>query len=912
MPIEDYEGFVDEDEDVAYNEASLDPAWEQQQKKTFTAWCNAHLKKASEQIEDITVDLRNGRNLMKLLEVISGEKLPKPEKGKMRFHKIANVNKSLDFIESKGVKLVSIGAAEIVDGNVKMTLGMIWTIILRFSIQNILIEDTSAKDGLLLWCKRQTAPYGINVDNFSTSFKDGRAFCAIINRNRPELLSFDVLNKETPLANLNLAFDAAEKLDIPRMLDAEDMVKSIKPDERSVMAYVSTMYHRLGTNKKAVAVQRLTNVLKPFRENERLVELCELLSDGLLKWLLKKLQYFQLRTPLLSVEQAEGLQMETRNYFCQEKPDRQEEKARLETTYNTLQTRLRLFNRLTCVPATEKSIAAIDERWNELEVADKSFEVWILGELQRLRRLEYLISKFENRCRTHELWAKGKPEYLANKDYLSANLPEVRAMKKKLEAFQSELVANDDRIERIQVLRGELRDVQYHDMDAVERRFSSIVYNTDNIKKLSDFRNGELDRLLIILDEADTLHLEFAKKAAPFKNWMDQTAEDLHDTLIVHNMAEVKRLMHENRVFNETLANAKAENMNIRDCASKVEDLARRHQLPHLIENPYTDIIPNSQELMEHWLKIQDLAAKRSRWLANEEKRQKEIDVLRTNFASKAAKFHDWVEKQKKQIHRTAVEASGTLNDQRDRLKEIEVLLQQHRSLLDELEQCNQELEDAYVFDNSATSYTMPTLRIVWNQLFSSLQHAISEVGNQILVAESKGLTPEEIKDLSECFKHFDKDDSGRLEPKEFKSCLVSVGHQFKDDFSVSVNDNSNNNNEAKANEVLHNFDVKDFNRIMKEVDPARRGYVTFDAFLKYMARQNVDDNVEDQVNQSFKTIAGDKDYVTAEDIRTNLPPEDANYCLRHMTPQNDPMGDFGALNYNQFAVFLHTPRGAA
>ena len=48
--------------------------------------------------------------LMLLLEVISGEQLPKPDRGKMRFHKIANVNKALQFIESKGVKLVSIGA----------------------------------------------------------------------------------------------------------------------------------------------------------------------------------------------------------------------------------------------------------------------------------------------------------------------------------------------------------------------------------------------------------------------------------------------------------------------------------------------------------------------------------------------------------------------------------------------------------------------------------------------------------------------------------------------------------------------------------------------------------------------------------------------------------------------------------
>lgn len=47
---------------------------------------------------------------MLLLEVISGERLAKPERGKMRVHKISNVNKALDFIASKGVKLVSIGA----------------------------------------------------------------------------------------------------------------------------------------------------------------------------------------------------------------------------------------------------------------------------------------------------------------------------------------------------------------------------------------------------------------------------------------------------------------------------------------------------------------------------------------------------------------------------------------------------------------------------------------------------------------------------------------------------------------------------------------------------------------------------------------------------------------------------------
>ena len=79
--------------------------------QTFTAWCNSHLRKVNVQIEEIDVDFRDGLKLMLLLEVISGEKFPqRPERGKLRFHQISNVNKALDFISSKGVRLAGVGA----------------------------------------------------------------------------------------------------------------------------------------------------------------------------------------------------------------------------------------------------------------------------------------------------------------------------------------------------------------------------------------------------------------------------------------------------------------------------------------------------------------------------------------------------------------------------------------------------------------------------------------------------------------------------------------------------------------------------------------------------------------------------------------------------------------------------------
>jgi spectrin beta len=129
-------------------------------------------------------------------------------------------------------------------------LGLIWTIILRFQIQDITIEETdsretkSAKDALLLWCQMKTAGYAnVNVRNFTTSWRDGLAFNALIHKHRSDLIEYNQLTKGNHIYNLNNAFNVAEeKLGLARLLDAED-VSTEYPDEKSVITYVVTYYH---------------------------------------------------------------------------------------------------------------------------------------------------------------------------------------------------------------------------------------------------------------------------------------------------------------------------------------------------------------------------------------------------------------------------------------------------------------------------------------------------------------------------------------------------------------------------------------------------------------------------------------------------------------------------------------------
>uniref|UniRef100_A0A3Q0RUW9 Cytospin-A n=1 Tax=Amphilophus citrinellus TaxID=61819 RepID=A0A3Q0RUW9_AMPCI len=101
----------------------------------------------------------------------------------------------------------------------------------------------SKRNALLKWCQKKTEGYqNIDITNFSSSWNDGLAFCAVLHTYLPAHIPYQELTSQEKRRNFTLAFQAAESVGIKCTLDINEMVHTERPDWQSVMTYVTAIY----------------------------------------------------------------------------------------------------------------------------------------------------------------------------------------------------------------------------------------------------------------------------------------------------------------------------------------------------------------------------------------------------------------------------------------------------------------------------------------------------------------------------------------------------------------------------------------------------------------------------------------------------------------------------------------------
>ncbi|KAH9900628.1 putative actin cross-linking protein [Xylariomycetidae sp. FL2044] len=333
------------------NLTKMDHKWINVQQKTFTKWLNTKIESRGLEVKDLVADLSDG----------------------LRVQKFENANTALNFVKSRGIQMTNIGAEDVVDGNRKIILGLIWTLILRFTISDINEEGMTAKEGLLLWCQRKTACYdGVDVRDFSASWNDGLAFCALLDIHRPDLIDYEVLNKDDHKGNMQLAFDIArEAIGIPALLDVEDVCDVAKPDERSLMTYIAYWFHAFSQMEKVEnAGRRVEKFVSNMQGAWEMQSAYERRMAALLQQIQEQMERWQEAVFEGTYVDAKKQATEFASHKRGKKRDWVAEKSELATLLGNIKTKLGTYRLRAYEPPPELSLETMDKEWASLTKAE--------------------------------------------------------------------------------------------------------------------------------------------------------------------------------------------------------------------------------------------------------------------------------------------------------------------------------------------------------------------------------------------------------------------------------------------------------------------------------------------------------------------------------------------------------------
>uniref|UniRef100_A0A336M1N6 CSON010354 protein n=2 Tax=Culicoides sonorensis TaxID=179676 RepID=A0A336M1N6_CULSO len=242
-PEEGEEEMIEAERDLAE-----DAMWKRIQQNTFTRWANEHLKAVDKNIGSLETDLSDGLRLIALIEVLSQKRMNKYNKRPVfRSQKCENVEIALKFLEREGIKIINIDSSDIVDCKLKLILGLIWTLILHYSISMPMWDgDETPQNGhgptpkqrLMHWIQNKVPD--LPIGNFTNDWNDGKAVGALVDAVAPGLCpDWPSWNPKDALQNATEAMGLADDwLNVRQLLKPEDLVNPAI-DEQSMMTYLS-------------------------------------------------------------------------------------------------------------------------------------------------------------------------------------------------------------------------------------------------------------------------------------------------------------------------------------------------------------------------------------------------------------------------------------------------------------------------------------------------------------------------------------------------------------------------------------------------------------------------------------------------------------------------------------------------
>jgi len=246
-------------------------------------------------------------------------------------------------------------------------------------------------------------------------------------------------------------------------------------------------------------------------------------------------------------------------------------------------------------------------------------------------------------------------------------------------------------------------------------------------------------------------------------------------------------------------------------------------------------------------------------------------DQLRKSYANKANELQDNINSISNNL--SSLGEDSSLEDQLNLVKQYQNDANVLEPRFKEIEELNAKCEEAHIEDNQYSIYTPEDIKFDYELVLTSLQKKIAFIENQIVARSVSNLTPQQLEEYTNAFRHFDKDDNNILNKDELKAVLQSIG--------VLLSDDEFENTYKKLIDNPNNLPEDD-----------ERVGVPFESYLNYVKSIAEDKTSPDQLRDAFKVLAKDKDYVTSADMASGGFPAATIDYLKQVLPPKDGVPD--------------------
>ena len=576
------------------------------------------------------------------------------------------------------------------------------------------------------------------------------------------MIDYDSLRASNAEENCELAFSIAEqKLGIARLLDVSDVANNPRPDEKSIIAYVSQFFKLFAkASKNDALLKSIRNAVEVTKRHDAWMSKYDSQAAEVANWCSASTERMASTSSATTTDEVTAELEEFTAYMRTEKPKMQAARAEVEGTATQLLNSKRNNKRPPFEPSVQ--VEAIGAAWATLEELEQAKEAALLDKYSRFQQVDNEFSKFSGR-------AASMKAYLDDQARLSSPVPAGLSLVQ-LESEVEALDSIDSRLaqytEVLQELQGNADQVEqlgkgeHQACAVVAHQIADLASSLEQVKQQSAAYRAELAAALEAEREALSLERAFKRQADELDFDLDQLETLANQQVVVSSAADVSSLTSGLEVLRSEWNKANAAASELAPIAEKLASRRPEHQ-QHL-----------NQE-QARLQQIEQTLQNRETLLSEKFAEETAKDALRNKFADQANSLAPKLAKASGDLASVKGDLGKQLEQVRGLRDELNSVIKRE---LDEVDAVAVECDEAGIVNNPKTPHTIFSLHAQYNQLLKAVNDEEQSINAQILAKQALEVSPEQIKELQEVFNFFDEDKTGTIQLAELKEACTGAG----------------------------------------------------------------------------------------------------------------------------------------